>query len=122
MNDILRENRDSLLFRMGRLFGRVKWIVIFISLRYNRVMSVIAIPRALRDKLGDEASEAFVEIFNKVDNESRKELATKSDLENVKLELRAEIEKSKSETLKRMFIFWAGQLIAIFAMLKMFLK
>ncbi|MBF0568630.1 MAG: hypothetical protein HQK95_07150 [Nitrospirae bacterium] len=85
-------------------------------------MSVIAIPRALRDKLGDEASEAFVEIFNKVDSESRKELATKSDLENVKLELRAEIEKSKSETLKWMFIFWAGQLIAIFAMLRTFLK
>ncbi|WP_420265871.1 hypothetical protein [Candidatus Magnetominusculus dajiuhuensis] len=76
----------------------------------------------MRDKLGDEASEAFVEIFNKVDSESRKELATKSDLENVKLELRAEIEKSKSETLKWMFIFWAGQLIAIFAMLKTFLK
>ncbi|MEO5361382.1 MAG: hypothetical protein H7843_13210 [Nitrospirota bacterium] len=85
-------------------------------------MSVITIPRSLREKLGDEASEAFVEIFNKVDSESRKELATKSDLENVKLELRAEIEKSKSETLKWMFIFWAGQLIAIFAMLKTFLK
>ncbi|MBF0517450.1 MAG: hypothetical protein HQK97_10110 [Nitrospirae bacterium] len=59
----------------------------------------------------------------------KREAATEADLEIVKsaLELkiesvRAEIEKSKAETLKWMFLFWAGQLVAIFAMLKAFMK
>ncbi|MCG6552435.1 MAG: CCDC90 family protein [Candidatus Magnetominusculus sp. LBB02] len=49
-------------------------------------------------------------------------LELRAEIEKVNLELRAEIERSKSETLKWMFIFLAGQLVAIFAMLKAFLK
>lgn len=49
---------------------------------------------------------------------STEHLATKEDIS--KLELK--IESVKSETLKWMFLFWAGQLIAMFAMLKAFIK
>ncbi|MBF0319309.1 MAG: hypothetical protein HQL01_05850 [Nitrospirae bacterium] len=50
-------------------------------------MSVIAIPKSLREKLGDEASEAFVDIINKVDGESKKELATKADIAALKSDI-----------------------------------
>ncbi|MBF0319392.1 MAG: DUF1640 domain-containing protein [Nitrospirae bacterium] len=50
-------------------------------------MSVITIPRVLREKLGEEAAEALVDVFNKVEPapakikaELSKELATKADL------------------------------------------
>ncbi|MBF0318196.1 MAG: hypothetical protein HQL01_00115 [Nitrospirae bacterium] len=74
-------------------------------------MSVIAIPKSLREKLGDEATEDLVKVINEVDSSSRKDLATKADLES-----------AKSEMLKWMFLFWAGQLFAMFAMFKAFLK
>ncbi|MCG6552436.1 MAG: CCDC90 family protein [Candidatus Magnetominusculus sp. LBB02] len=81
----------------------------------------------------DEQARGLSEAFKTTQETSIEGLATKSglekvrlelksDIETVKLELRAEIERSKSETLKWMFIFWAGQLVAIFAMLKAFLK
>ena len=43
-------------------------------------MSVITVPRVLRDKLGDEGADAFVDIINKIDSDYRKDLATKADL------------------------------------------
>jgi hypothetical protein len=50
------------------------------------------------------------------------ELATKDDIATV----RKEISKSKSETIKWMFIFWIGQLAAtagiIFAFLSLYFK
>jgi bifunctional DNA-binding transcriptional regulator/antitoxin component of YhaV-PrlF toxin-antitoxin module len=81
-------------------------------------MSVITIPKSLREKLGDEATEGLVKVINEADSASRKDTATREDIANLK----AEIEKSKSETLKWMFLFWAGQLLAMFAMLKAFFK
>ncbi|MBF0464797.1 MAG: hypothetical protein HQK88_08835 [Nitrospirae bacterium] len=55
--------------------------------------------------------------------------ATKEDvfklevkIESVKAELKIDIEKSKSETLKWMFLFWAGQLVAMFTLFKFFFK
>ncbi|MBF0318594.1 MAG: hypothetical protein HQL01_02145 [Nitrospirae bacterium] len=88
-------------------------------------MSVIAIPKPLRERLGDDGVDALVAVINEANLSARDNLATKSDIAALELKIestRSEIEKSKSETLKWMFIFWAGQLIAIFAMLKAFLK
>ncbi|WP_420265618.1 LA_3696 family protein [Candidatus Magnetominusculus dajiuhuensis] len=81
-------------------------------------MSVITIPKSLREKLGEQGTEDLVKVINEADSASRKDAATKEDIANLK----AEIEKTKSETLKWMFLFWAGQLLAMFAMLKAFLK
>ncbi|MCG6552875.1 MAG: hypothetical protein L7F77_11140 [Candidatus Magnetominusculus sp. LBB02] len=83
----------------------------------------------LKDKLGEQETKALIEAFDEVSNQAKREAATKADLEILKSELelkiemvRAEIDKSKAETLKWMFLFWAGQLVAMFAMLKAFLK
>ncbi len=56
-------------------------------------MAVITIPKPLREKLGDEATEAFIEIIRTIDIESRKELTTKEDI--VKLD--GKIDKIKAE-------------------------
>ncbi len=103
-------------------------------------MSVIAIPRPLREKLGDDGVDALIAVINEAILRSHENLATKDDIarhelntrndiarlelkiESVRSDLELKIEKSKSETLKWMFIFWAGQLVAIFAMLKSFIK
>ncbi|MBF0556771.1 MAG: hypothetical protein HQK96_19830 [Nitrospirae bacterium] len=52
---------------------------------------MITIPRVLRDKLGDEASEALVDVINM--NEPSKDLATKADLANLRTELKTDIAK-----------------------------
>jgi hypothetical protein len=56
-------------------------------------------------------------------------LATKEDLAKLSLaskediaRLDTKISESKSETIKRMFIFWIGQVIATFSFILLFLK
>ncbi len=44
-------------------------------------MPVITIPKPLRDKLGDEATDAFVEVIREIDLETKKELVTKEYFE-----------------------------------------
>lgn len=110
-------------------------------------MSVITIPKPLRERLGDDAVDALVAVINDAKFGSHEDLATKDDIKNLKMDmlnlerkmdsmksdlelkigsvrsdLELKIEKSKSDTLKWMFLFWAGQLIAMFTMLKVFLK
>ncbi|KWT83388.1 LA_3696 family protein [Candidatus Magnetominusculus xianensis] len=121
-------------------------------------MSVITIPKPLRERLGDDGVDALIAVINDAKISSREDLATKSDIRELKMELlnherkidsiksdlelkmgtirsdlelkiesvrsdlELKIEKSKSDTLKWMFLFWAGQLLAMFAMLKAFIK
>ncbi|KWT85923.1 hypothetical protein [Candidatus Magnetominusculus xianensis] len=66
----------------------------------------------------EEQAKGLSEALKVAQETSTEHLATKDDIS--KLELR--IESVKSETLKWMFLFWAGQLLAIFAMLKAFFK
>jgi hypothetical protein len=49
-------------------------------------------------------------------------LATKDDLAAVELKLTEKIAESKADTIKWMFIFWVGQLIATFGFILLFLK
>ncbi len=58
-------------------------------------MAVITIPKPLRDKLGDEATEGFIEVIEKVDSDARKDLATKADILQVKTELEGELKLIK---------------------------
>ena len=65
----------------------------------------------------------FVEL--KVENkfeEKMDEIATKKDLLELKGDLELKIERSKTEMIKWMFIFWAGQTGLIIAVLKLFFK
>ncbi|WP_420267051.1 LA_3696 family protein [Candidatus Magnetominusculus dajiuhuensis] len=99
-------------------------------------MSVITIPRVLREKLGEDATEALVEVFNKVEPDTAKikaelskELVTKADLFEESGKLRLEIEKLrvevanvKADIIKWMFLFWIGQTAVTVALFKFFVK
>jgi hypothetical protein len=76
-------------------------------------MSVITIPKPLREKLGDEASDAFVEVIKEI--EKKDEIVTKDFLERRLAEL-------KTDLLKWMFLFWIGQIAVIVAILKLMFK
>lgn len=66
-------------------------------------MTVISIPKALREKLGEEATDAFVDVIKAIDLDSKKELATKADIarlegkiDTVKSELDGKLDTLKS--------------------------
>ena len=94
-------------------------------------MTVIAIPKILRDKLTDEGADAFVEILDKVEERSQKitlEIVEerferriaelKGEITTVKSELEVRIEKVRADIVRWMFIFWAGQIGILFAFFK----
>lgn len=59
-------------------------------------MSVIAIPKPLREKLGEEATDAFVEVIKELEIDSHRGLATKDDialLKNDIVNLREELKE-----------------------------
>ncbi|MBF0320992.1 MAG: DUF1640 domain-containing protein [Nitrospirae bacterium] len=56
-------------------------------------MAVITIPDALRERLGEEATRAFVDVIKEVDSESKKELATKADLKEEVYKINERISK-----------------------------
>ncbi|MCG6553959.1 MAG: hypothetical protein L7F77_16680 [Candidatus Magnetominusculus sp. LBB02] len=109
-------------------------------------MAVITIPRSIRERLGDAASEDFAGLINDIDLGARKDaiaiaeerferrlveesgklrleiekLRTETRLEIEKV--RTEVEKSGKENIKWMFLFWVGQIAAVAALLKFFIK
>ncbi len=101
-------------------------------------MPLIAVPKVLRDKLGEDATEAFVEVIKSIDLEARKDalVIAEERFEKKLTEMELRIEKRFSEIEKRfsdmerrftdilkwMFIFWASQLGFIFAILKFMIK
>ena len=95
-------------------------------------MTVIAIPKILRERLTDEGAEALVEVLNEVEIRSKdrtmevteekfeKRLAeVGADIRNNLTETRANLEVKIAQTETRiirwMFIFWAGQIGILFA-------
>jgi hypothetical protein len=100
---------------------------------YNEAMSVITIPRVLRDKLGDEASEGLADLVRGIDIDARKDaiaiaeerferrLTEESGKLRLEIEkLRVEIANTKADTIKWMFLFWIVQLAAMTAIIKFF--
>lgn len=88
-------------------------------------MSAISITKLydlLSVKLGKETAENLTTfIDNKINQQLESQsniLATKEDISKLKDEiarLDTKISESKSETIKWMFLFWAGLMIALFA-------
>ena len=82
-------------------------------------MTVIAIPKILRDKLSDEGAEALVQMFDKVDDRSQKvtlEIAEErfeKRLSQVEGNLLVKIAQSEARIIRWMFIFWVGQFASI---------
>ncbi len=67
---------------------------------YNKFMSVITIPRILRETLGEEATEAFVKVISEAGLDTRRDLATKEDLFKVETRLKENIAKVKEDVAK----------------------
>ena len=97
-------------------------------------MAIISIPKPLREKLGEDGTEALVQVLNENGKElrssvidfaeqrfeqslSREIAGVRVDLADAEkrlieeiADLRGGIEKSKSDTIKWMFLFWIGQI------------
>jgi hypothetical protein len=85
----------------------------------------------LKTKLGEKEAKTLVEyIETKVDKrleEKKDVLATKQDIANLEIatkqeiaNLEVKIEKTKSDIIKWMFLFWIGQLASLIAILQIF--
>ena len=92
-------------------------------------MSTISITKLydlLTVKVGKETAENLTSyIEDKIKNEVQNNinvLATREDLATLKGELKSDIASSKAETIKWMFIFWIGQVVATFGFILLFLK
>jgi len=100
--------------------------------------TIVAVPKTIREKLGEDGSEDFVQFLNVFMDLKRQEIIREESHEHEKLELNFErklaetesrlsntIERSKADIIKWMFIFWTGIVITIlgglFGFLKLFL-
>lgn len=80
-------------------------------------MAVITIPRPLRDKLGDEGSDALVAVINEATKGQRDDIIT---LVEEKFERR--LAEVKADLVRWMFVFWVGQIGVITGILFAFFK
>ena len=80
-------------------------------------MTVISIPKILRDKLTDEGADAFVEILNKVEDRTQKAV-----LEIAEERFEKRLAQVETSIIRWMFIFWVGQVGTITAILFAFFK
>ena len=107
-------------------------------------MAIISIPKPLREKLGEEGTDALVQVLNENEKEIRSsaidiaeqrfERSLSREISGVRVDLadaekrlteeiagvrveiadlRGSIQKSKSDTIKWMFLFWIGQIGAV---------
>lgn len=85
-------------------------------------VSEIDLYNILKKKLGEKEADtlvSFVKTEVKTKFEDQKDyFSSKEDLANVKAELVEKITAFKADIIKWMFIFWVGQLAAVFAFLK----
>lgn len=92
---------------------------------YLEAKEIARLYQLLSQKLGNDTTGAmFKYIDNKTERSAQagiKSLATKEDLTTVEYQLSKDINESKAETIKWMFIFWVGQIVA-FAILLLFMK
>jgi hypothetical protein len=80
-------------------------------------VTVIAIPRPLREKLGDDGADALVDLLGKVNDGTRQDITT---LVEEKFERR--LAAVEATLIKWMFIFWVGQIGVITGILFAFFK
>lgn len=83
-------------------------------------MPVLSLPKSVRERLGDEAAEAFIEFLKEFEKEIKDDLATKRDIKEVEARIK-EVEANmevKLAQFKIEIIKWvAGFLIAQTAIL-----
>ena len=112
-------------------------------------MPIISVPKPLREKLGEDGSDALVAMLNEqgketeksviqtaelrfekklseeisgvridlAESEKRFEKRLSEEVSDVRIKLSEKIQKSKTDTIKWMFIFWIGQIGAVLGIL-----
>ena len=80
-------------------------------------MTVISIPRPLREKLGDDGADALVDLLGKVNDGTRQDIMS---LAEEKFERR--LAAVEATLIKWMFVFWVGQIGVITGILFAFFK
>ncbi len=98
-------------------------------------MTVISIPKILRDKLTDEGADAFVQILDKVEDRTQKAILEIAEerfekrisqldgkIETTRAQLETKIAQAEARIIRWMFIFWVGQVGTITAILFAFFK
>jgi hypothetical protein len=91
---------------------------------------LIAIPKALREKLGEEGTNGLVDLLNSQSQNSGNSITTfveekferrlSEEISKVHDEiskLRVEMHKNQAATIRWMFIFWVGQIGALLGIL-----
>ncbi|MDI6713990.1 MAG: DUF1640 domain-containing protein [Thermodesulfovibrio sp.] len=93
----------------------------------------IEIYEALKEKIGESSAKILIEFIDlKVEKEFERKkdiLSTKQDIAELRSatmqeisELEAKIEKTKTDLIRWMFIFWVGQIGTLVAILALFFK
>ena len=80
-------------------------------------MTVISIPRPLREKLGDDGADALVDLLGKVNDGTRQDIMTP-----VEEKFERRLAAAEATLIKWMFIFWVGQIGVITGILFAFFK
>jgi len=85
---------------------------------------VITIPKAIREKLGDEGAEALTELFNKIEDRYKEDIIELAEqrFEKRLAKLDVKIERIRADLIKWMFIFWVGQVGVLIGILFAFFK
>ena len=89
---------------------------------------LIAIPKALREKLGEEGANDLVDLLNSNAQNSGNSITTfveekfERRLSEEMAKLRGEMHKNQVATIRWMFVFWVGQIGAILGILFAFFR
>ena len=87
-------------------------------------MTIIAMPKVLRDRLTDEGADALVKIMDRVEERSQLAMLELAEerFEKRLAQVDAKIEKVRADLIQWMFVFWAGQVGTMTAILFAFFK
>ena len=80
-------------------------------------MTVISIPKILRDKLTDEGADALVQLFDKLGDSTHKDV-----LEIAEDRFEKRLAQVETSIIRWMFIFWVGQVATITGILFAFFR
>jgi hypothetical protein len=102
-------------------------------------MAVIAVPRPLREKLGEEATDALVTLINEADDDNKKSVLKiveerferrlaeelgklRTDTNEGLSKLRTEMADLRANLVQWMFLFWLGQIGVLTSILFAFFR
>ena len=91
-------------------------------------MPVIAVDKPLRDKLGDDGVTSLVNLINQALGEQKNDIVQLVEetferrLSEELAKLRIDIQVTKTEMIRWMFIFWVGQIAVLVGLLLALVK